>query len=102
MKKENNSDEELEKRLQGDEKESTDFLRGSTTRQELNDIISYLIAHRESLKAVELARLETESERLLKALRRIDAQKLIEEIHCFKEILTLHKVLIEENGPTGY
>ena len=93
------TDEELTKKLQQYEKECSDFLQWTpTTRSELSDIIEYLIEHRQALKEKELRRLEMESEGLLEKLRELDKQKLIEELHCFKEILTFHKVLLEDNG----
>lgn len=73
------------------------ILKHSSTRKELEETISYLIQHREMLRDVELERLEAESEKLLRKLREIDTEIILEEIQCFKEILSLQKKLIEEN-----
>ncbi len=87
------------KKYKSYENENTeDFLkRYSSTEAELKATIEYLIIHRQLMRDVEIERLEAESETLLRKIKEIDVEKMIEEIKCFKEILALQKKLLEKN-----
>lgn len=62
------------------------FTRGCILTRH-NDLICYLIAHRQALSRGELARLEAESAKLLDRLKRVEQEKLVEELRCFKDVL---------------
>ena len=66
-------------------------------REALRETIAYLIEHRQKISDEELVRLEKEANTLLKKLEKIEQEQIVEEIKCFKEILSLQKRLIE-NG----
>jgi len=76
-----------------------EFFRKYKTYEDeaLRETIAYLIEHRQKLRDKELVRLEKEADTLLKKLERIEQEQIVEEIKCFKEILSLQKRLIE-NG----
>ena len=97
------SDDEFIKKYEAYEKESVeDFIkRSSSTEKELRDTIEYLIRHREMMRDVEIKKLESEAQRLLDKLKETNLKKLVEEIECFKDVLSLHKRLIEENDKPG-
>lgn len=65
---------------------------------ELQEMIEFLIAHRERLRDEEIDRLEQESQHLIEGLGDINRRKLLAEIQCFKEILALQRRLIEDNA----
>lgn len=92
-------DEEFFKKYDAYEKESVeDFIRRyGSTEKELREMISYLIGHREMMRDVEIKKLESEAQSLLDKLKETNLRKLVEEIECFKDVLSLHKRLIEEN-----
>ncbi len=87
------------KKYEAYEKESVeDFIkRYSSTEKELRDTIAYLIRHREMMRNVEIKKLESEAQMLLEKLKETNLKKLVEEIECFKDILSLHKRLLENN-----
>lgn len=99
MKEKKMTDEEFIRKYEANENQTTeDFIRKhSATQKELEEIISYLIQHREMMRDVELERLEAESKTLLDKLKKIEAEKMTEEIKCFKNVLALQKRLLEEN-----
>ncbi len=65
----------------------------------MQETIEFLIRHRELVRDIELQKLESESQTLLKRLREIDRKKLVEELKCFKDVLGLQARLSEEGGP---
>ena len=79
--------------------ETTDDIirRYSRTESEFRETIDHLIRRREMLRDAELEKLEAESDRLITALEELDREKLLEELRCFKEVLELHRRLV--NGP---
>lgn len=80
------------------ENESTeDFIQRHATHNDITDLISYLILHRELLRDSELEHLEEEAEKISKKLEDNTRARMLEEIACFKEILALQKKLIEED-----
>jgi len=81
------------KRFEAFEKQSAEefILRYGSTRKELKETIAFLIRHREMLRDTELERLEAESNKLLKIVRNLEVEMMLEEIRCFKEILSLQK-----------
>lgn len=99
MKDKEMTDEEFIEKYEANENQTTEELirQHSSTKKELEEIISYLIQHREMMRDVELERLQAETEALLDKLKKIEAEKMMEEIKCFKEILALQKRLMEEN-----
>ena len=93
------TDDPFHAKYESFENESTeDFIkRHSHTISELRETIEFLIRHRELVRDIELQRLESESQKLLKRLREIDHQKLVEELKCFKDVMGLQRHL-SENG----
>jgi len=80
------------------EKEALDeFLDLCMTEDQLKETIAYLIERRQELKDEEIKKLEQESQDLIRRLKQINQKKSIEEIKSFKDILALHKRLLE-NG----
>jgi len=65
-------------------------------REALRETIAYLIENRQLLRDKEIARLEKESNTLLKKLEKIEQEQIIEELRCFKEALSLQKMLMEK------
>ena len=104
MKNRKPTDKEFFKKYENYENETTeDFItRYSSTENELKETIDYLIQHREMIRDVELDRLEKESQKLIEKLEDISRLKLLEEIQCFKDVLTLQKRLIENNRSSTY
>jgi hypothetical protein len=98
MAKEPVSDDDFYKKYEACERRAAEeFLREqAATGQELRDLISSLIAHRQALGAAELDRLEAESRDLLARLQRVETEKVVEELRCFKDVLTLHRQLVED------
>ncbi len=69
-----------------------DFLaRHSATELELRDTIAFLIHHREMIRDAELEVLQGETARLITKLTDTKRKILLEELNCFKDVLTLHK-----------
>ena len=74
-----------------------EFLRElSSTGYELADMIEYLIQHRELIRDVELQKLEEDAQALLQNLETNKRKAVLEELRCFKDILALHRELIED------
>ena len=91
-------DEDFLRQYNTHDSKSTDFIkRHSRTKAELREIIDFLIRHRELVRDIELQKLESESQKLLKRLREIDDQKLASELMCFKDVLALQQRLSEYN-----
>ena len=103
MKDREPTDEEFYRKYEAYENETTDeFIRRfSTSEAELRDIIAYLIHHRELNRDMELEKLEAEADMLIEKLRDNQLARLMESIASFREILALHKKLIEENNKPG-
>lgn len=74
--------------------------RFSKTEAELKETIEYLISHRLMIKETELESLEHKAKSLLKKIKEIETEKLIEEINCFKNVLLLQKKLILKDKDT--
>ena len=93
------SDDPFPRIYESFENESTeDFIkRHSRTQAELRETIDFLIRHRELVRDIRLQKLESESQKLVKRLREIDHEKLVEELKCFKDVLGLQRHL-SENG----
>ncbi len=103
MDKRDLSDNSFNKMYEGHEKETNeDFIkRYSSTETELRETIAYLIHHRQLLKDAEIEKLEAEAANLVKKLRETKVKILLEELECFKEVLALHKRLLQKNGKPG-
>lgn len=94
-------DDEFFKKYEAHEQETTeDFLKKySSTEREIRETIEYLIHHRELMRDVELERLEDQSKKLIEKLKRTKKKIILEEIECFKEILSLQKQLLQNDKP---
>ncbi|HEV8130296.1 MAG TPA: hypothetical protein VGQ81_03530 [Acidobacteriota bacterium] len=94
------SSDEFFKKYESYEMEAaTEFLaRYSRTEAELRESIDFLIRHREMMRDVELSRLEAEAHALLDKFNQVKQHKLLEEISCFKDVLSLQKQLLRKNG----
>ena len=99
MKSKKGSDEEFYRKFEAYESETADEIirRSSGTEKELRAVIDYLVLHRQALSEAELERLESESGKLVKKLQTVELEKIIEEINCFKEILSFQRRLIKKN-----
>lgn len=69
----------------------------SSTEREMTETIEYLIHHRELMREVELEELENQAQKLIKKLKETKQKIILEEIECFKEILSLQKQLLQKN-----
>lgn len=74
--------------LLGDETESQEALR---------ETISLLILERELLRDLEIEQLIENVEELEKKVADQKREIMLEELRCFKEVMQLHKKLIEKN-----
>lgn len=72
------------------------LLRHGSTAKELKETIAFLVRHRELLRDAELERLEFQSRELLDKVMRLEGEKMLVEIRCFKEVLSLQKRLMED------
>ncbi len=68
---------------------------------ELREIISFLIQNREHQRDRELARLQAEADELVTRLCQNQSERLLECISCFKDIVRLHRQLVEQNDEQG-
>jgi len=69
----------------------------NSTEYELRDIINYLIEHRELIRDEELEKLEHRAHRVMDKIKLAKKRKeLLAELQCFRDVLTLHKKMIEE------
>ena len=100
MKDREMTDKEFFNNYEAHEKDSLDdfIKRYSSTETELRETIAYLIDHRELLRDAELETLKAETENLIEKLKDTKRKELLEEIECFKDILALHKRLLQKNG----
>lgn len=91
------SDEEISTKLQELGQECAEFVHWqATTQVELDELITHLMSRRQEVKAAQLKRLDLEAEELLNKLRAIETQKLIEEVRCFKEVLSFQQYLLQK------
>jgi len=91
-------DEFVRKYEAAQNEKAEDFVRRySATERELAANIEFLIVHRQLMRDVELERLEEESKKLLRKLKSLEVEEMVEEIQCFKEILSLQKTLLQNN-----
>lgn len=75
-----------------------DFLaRFSHDEAEMREAISILIHRRELLRDCEIELLEDECSKLLDRIADAKQRILLEELNCFKQVLRLHKRLIERD-----
>ncbi len=70
------------------------FLRLAKTQDELRDLISFLIEHRERLKEAAMRELEAETDKLIHRLHELQHEELREELSCFKDTLALQRRLL--------
>ena len=94
-------DDEFVRMYEAYERESIEeFIEhGDATKAELQDAISFLIHRRELLRDCALEELEHESEQLIAKLSDTKRRVLLEELGCFRDILKLHRQLIEDDEP---
>ncbi len=71
--------------------------RFSHDEAELREAISHLIRHRELLRDCEIEMLEDQCEKLMERITKAKQRILLEELECFKEVLRLHKRLMEHD-----
>jgi len=72
--------------------------RYSASDQEKRHTISSLIDQRYQRRDCELELLSQKSKKLLKQLKGIEIQRMLEEIQCFKDVIALQKRLGETNN----
>ena len=76
----------------------TEYLKYCQSRSEMRQAINHLIEHRELLRDSQIAQLEAQAAGLLKTLQSVEREEVLEEIRSFKDILALHRRLVEING----
>ena len=93
------TDDEFIRKYDARESEDIDdyIHRLGTTQTELQDTISFLIRRRELLRDCEIEHLERETEQLVTALADTKRRVLLEELSCFKDVLSLHRRLLEKD-----
>ena len=64
---------------------------------DVRNAIDYLVEHRTRIRDSEIARLEKESSQLLGRVQSLDREKLVEELRCFKDVLSLYRDFGEGN-----
>jgi hypothetical protein len=96
-------DDEFIRKYEAHEAESIDdfIARSSTNQSDLQDAISFLIRRRELLRDCELERLEEQARELIAKLRGNKQEMLLEELECFKEVLSLHRRLLQHDQSPG-
>ena len=101
MANQNPSDDPFVRKYESHDNESTeDFIkRHRRTKVELRETIDFLIRHRELVRDIELQKLESRSQKLLRRLREIDDRKLAAELQCFKDVLALQQHLSTNGEP---
>lgn len=93
------TDEGFSRRYEAFEREGIEafLVRFSATSGELRQAIEYLIRERERLRDEELALLEREAGRLAQALQGVDQAKLLKELECFRDVVALHRRMLEKH-----
>jgi len=76
--------------------------RYSSTDQERRQTISSLIETRQTRRDYELESLSQKSQKLLKQLKGIEIQRMLEEIQCFKDVIALQKRLGDKNSQPNH
>lgn len=80
------------------EETTEDFLTRQTANgEELREAIEFLIRRRELLRDAEIELLESQCELLVDILAEKRKCILLEELDCFREILSLHKRLADDD-----
>jgi len=67
-----------------------------STEQELREVIEFLIHHRQLVRDQVLEKLERDARELIERLERGKKVAVVEELSCFKEVLALHRQMIED------
>ena len=75
--------------------------RQAGTAQELREMISFFIHHREMIRDCEIEVLEDETQKLIEKLADTKRKILLEELQCFKDVLALHKRLLKKDDEQG-
>lgn len=98
-----NDQSDKRKGVDPDTEETTeDFLsRRTANGEELREAIEFLIHRRELLRDAEIESLESQCELLVDILAEKKNRILLEELDCFREILSLHKRLATEHDQSG-
>lgn len=97
------SDEEWSRRCEAFERQAVEeFLtRFERTGGQLREGIEHLVREREKLRDEQLASLEREAGRLVLALQNMSQRKLLRELEAFRDVMSLHRRLLEKNGEHG-
>jgi len=74
-------------------------LKYCQSNAETREAIRHLIQYRQLLRDAEVERLEAETTSALERLQELEGELVLEEIRHFKDILVLHRRLLELNGP---
>ena len=73
-----------------------EFLKLAETEAEMRDLMEYFIQYRELLRDEALEQLEKESTKLIEKLRDTKTSSLLEELQCFKDILSVQKMALAQ------
>ena len=73
--------------------------RNVGSQADLRHAIAFLIRRRELLRDCEVEVLEHHCDRLIEQVARIKHKIMLEELGCFREVLRLHKRLLENDEP---
>lgn len=82
------------------EQSNEEFLaQFSENQADLKNAIAFLIHRRELLRDCEIEVLQHHCDKLIEQLADTKHRILLEELSCFKEVLTLHQRLLENDEP---
>ena len=100
MKDREKSDEEFARMYESFEKETLEDIvkKNNFSKNELDNTLHHLIINREKVLDFELNYIDEEAKNRVKHIDDVKKQKLLEEIRCFKEMISLQKHLNELRG----
>ena len=83
----------------GDTEQSVEefIARFGENQADIRNAITFLIHRRELLRDCEIEVLEHHCDKLIEQIASTKRKMLLEELNCFKEVLQLHKRLVEND-----
>ena len=75
------------------------LVRNMSSQADLRNAVAALIRRRELLRDCEIELLEHHCDKLIEQIADTKQKILLEELDCFKEVIRLHKRLIENDAP---
>lgn len=96
MQREQRAEEFLRRAVEYDDDAFDEFLK--SLNGDVRETINYLIVHRQLLKEEAIDALKREADELQTKLQDITLRQSVEEIKHFRDVLRLHKRLVQEHG----